>query len=106
MGTGEGVGVNETGKPIAGFYKRRMVRGGPWVGVKLWFAPTADPTDPTNEMDRSPRWQALVNGLDAEPYDAWVSGCGNPITEAEYGRLIGIEDPHQALDWKRGKPVF
>lgn len=97
--------MNETGKPVAGFYKRRMVRGGPWVGVKLWYGPPADPI--TGEpLDRSPRWQALVNGIDAEPYDAWVSACGHPITEAEYSTLTGVEEPHQPLDWKRGKPVF
>jgi hypothetical protein len=98
--------VFETGKPIAGFYKRRLVRGGPWVGVKLWFGQPVDPSDPTNEMDRSPRWQALVNGIEAEPYDAWIGACSNPITEEEYCRLIGVEEPHRPLDWKRGAPIF
>lgn len=96
----------ETGKPIAGFYKRRLVRGGPWVGVKLWFGQPVDPSDPTNEMDRSPRWQALVAGVEAEPYAAWTSCCNHPITEAEYHSLTSTADPFTKINLHNEPTIF
>lgn len=97
--------MNETGKPVAGFYKRRMVRGGPWVGVKLWFGPPADPV--TGEpLDRSPRWQALVAGVESEPYEAWISCCGHPITEDEYRNLTSTADPFAKINLRNEPTIF
>lgn len=40
------------------YYSARLTRGGPLVGVHVWFGP---PLIDGEEMDRSPRWQALID---------------------------------------------
>ena len=83
------------GAPVAGFYKRRFVRNGPWVPVEIWYGPPADPE--TGELlDRSLRWQA-VEGDDAIScgLEAWASSCSNPITPAEFDYM------HAVRDWAR-----
>ena len=78
-------------EPVAGHYRRRMVKGGPWVGVKLWFGAPADP-ETGDPLDRSPRWQAEQAGKVIAGDDAiqnlWTSCCREPITEAEYKFLL------------------
>ncbi len=102
-------------KPQAGYYKRRLVKGGPWVGVHIWYGP---PTCPhTGQLlDRSWRWQALVNGEDADEYEAWISGCANPITKEEYEYLLAHSDwaknyapdlaPDKKIDLNKINPIF
>ena len=92
-------------RPIPGYYKRRMVRGGPWVPVEI-----RNPPDPLTgeEMDRSwtDRLEAYVNGLPAELYETWTSCYGNQITKDEFDKLKPSIDPLKPLDWKNGPPVF
>lgn len=81
--------------PVAGFYKRRLVKGGPWTGVKIWFGQPADPW--TGELlDRSPRWQSQVGTDDvkgeAETIDLWTWVAGHPIDEKEYRYLLRLTD--------------
>lgn len=95
----------QVNKPIPGYYKRRMVRGGPWVPVLI-----ENPKDPLTgeEMDRghTERLVAYVNGLPAELYETWTSCCGNPISKDEYDRLKPSADPLKPLEWKNGPTVF
>lgn len=53
------------------FYRARLVKDGPWIGVLAWFGPPIDP-DVGDELDRSWRWQALVDGESVEPN--WHAG--------------------------------
>lgn len=77
--------------PTAGFFRHRLRSGSVDVGVRIWNGPPADPV--TGELlDRSWRWQALVNG---EPIDfdrVWPGCAGDPITEAEYRRFCARQD--------------
>ena len=95
-----------TDKPVAGFYKRRLVKGGPWVGVELKLAPSADPSDPSNEMDRSPRWQALVCGVEADPYETWISCCSHPISKDEYDNMTVKSDPFTKINLRDEPTIF
>jgi len=73
------------GLPIAGLYKMKLVKGGPWVTVEIWYGPPHDPA--TGEiMDRSFRWQARVDGGDAEDplRRAWPYCSGQPLTDSEF----------------------
>jgi len=78
-------------QPVEGYYRRRLVSGGPWVGVRIWFGLPADP-DTGELLDRSPRWQAEQTGKVIAGDDAiqslWVSCCREPITRKEYEFLI------------------
>lgn len=73
-------------EPRAGFYKTRLVKGGPWVGAQIFWQ---WPTDPhTGEhLDRSPTMIALINGEARELYEAWVACAKHPISEEEYHEL-------------------
>ena len=89
-------------EPIAGFYRVKMMRHGPWVPVRIWYGPPHDP-DTGEEMDRSWRWQAERNGEPADIARLWP-WCGkDPISEQEYWFLINRaeharhfrpDDPH------------
>lgn len=78
-------------KPVAGYYRRKLVKGGVWMPVKLWFGPPLDP-DTGEELDRSHRWQAmdgdrLVAG-EADIQDIWTRCCREPINATEYFYLV------------------
>jgi hypothetical protein len=52
------------------FYRARLVKDGPFVGVKTWFgAPVVN----GETLDRSPRWQALIH-TDADPVAILTDG--------------------------------
>lgn len=101
-------------EPIAGHYKTRLVKDGPFVPVRLYFGlPVID----GEEQDRTPRWCAVVDGqtdriekgddgyqcrvpLDVERYWPW---CGRwPISEDEYNYMRAVTD--HAKQWRPDKP--
>lgn len=78
------------------FWRAKLVKDGPWIGVKTWLGP---PLVEGEELDRSPRFQALVRNettgraiLYGEPCPIEVDGIGlrsvERITEAEYRYLV------------------
>jgi hypothetical protein len=89
--------------PEPGFFRTRLVRGGPYVGARIEF--------------RGGIWSATIDGVtcgasDTDPARAdgvfriWTSGAR--ISEAEYSALLG---PREALADERVnlnalKPVF
>ncbi len=85
--------------PRPGFFKMRLVRGGPFVGAEIRHGPAHDP-ETGEELDRSWMWEALINGkhvrqpagdpLNAGVFRVWESGT--EITEAEYRYLIADAD--------------
>lgn len=69
----------------------RLVRGGPLVGIRIWYGAPLDPTvydprDPATHapMDRMHRWQALANGELIDFDRVWPACTGDPIEEREY----------------------
>lgn len=81
--------------PQAGFYWRRFVKGGPKIPVRLWHGAPIDP-ETGEELERSHRWQAMVNGDlvtgDTAVIEVWISCAGNPIDEAEYDYLLALKN--------------
>lgn len=77
-------------KPEAGYYRMRLRSGGAFVGVRIWFGAPLDPVT-GEEMDRSHRFQALINGTYAEMDRVWPRCAGDPITEAEYRHLCATQ---------------
>lgn len=84
--------------PIPGNYKRRLVRGGPWVGVSIFWR---QPIDPGNgePIDRAPILTCIVDGEERDPYMEWTYCCGNRITEHDYNLLR-----HRAMSADRLPP--
>lgn len=108
------------------YWKARLVKDGPWVGVKTWYgAPIFD----GEEQDRSHRWQAMVGTetssrliLMGDQTPIEVDGIGlrsiTKIDAAEYQYLVThaqwaakharhLPDaaPRRSIN-KRGKSVF
>lgn len=100
------------GYPQSGFYRRRLVKNGPFVPVAIW-------QDGENHV-------ALVNGKPADASDIWTWVCGQPITEEAYHKAMENgtwddearpadlptagnmpSDPHEALtvEWEAEKEV-
>jgi hypothetical protein len=88
----------------------RLRSGGVMVGVRVWFGLPLDP-ETLDELDRAPRWNALINGAWANLDQAWPRCAGEPIDAREYGFLLArvdwaaehvpdspIADPTKAVD--------
>jgi hypothetical protein len=87
-------------QPEEGLYKLRMVRGGPWLPCKIWFAAKA------RSEDQTPCWQCLVNGLEADVWETWPRVGGRGITAEEYGRLLPSSSPDRPLNKLKTRPIF
>lgn len=106
---------NET--PECGWFKRRMVKGGPFVPARIWMY---QPTDESGELVGDEVMNCEVNGKWADADQQWSWLCGNPITEQEFlyltASLKWAEDHaphepmaniHQRIDWlKVPTPTF
>lgn len=76
--------------PVAGYYRMKLRRGGMYVAVRIWHGPPHDPVT-GEELDRSWRFQATINGEPAELDRVWPSCAGEPITEAEAAYLTNLQ---------------
>jgi hypothetical protein len=63
-----------------------MTRGGPLVGVRLWYGAPLDPAT-GDEMDRMWRWNAQANGDWVDLERVWPKCAGDPISADEYAYL-------------------
>lgn len=89
------------GLPEAGWFKRKMVKGGPWVPVRIFVEREIDPA--TGELTAPERLVADVNGQIEDPARHWTHL--NPISREEYQRLIyrqsvtpAMMDPTKKID--------
>lgn len=73
------------GDPQAGWFKRRMVKGGPWVPVRIYVDRDIDPV--TGELTRDEVLRIEVEGIDkGDPADQWT--YLTPISRAEFDHLM------------------
>ncbi|WP_337846786.1 hypothetical protein [Sphingomonas sp.] len=98
--------------PVAGFYRHRLVSGGMYVGIRIWFGPPKDPVT-GEELDRSPRWQAEANGAYIDLERVWPRCARDPIPKATHDYLAAQQrwgeehapDAPQANPHKRVDPL-
>jgi hypothetical protein len=76
----DGVDVSE---PVAGFYEGKVRAHGVRAGIKIWHGPPSDPVT-GEELDRSWRWQAEVNGMPIDFDRVWPKCAGSKITAERY----------------------
>lgn len=77
-------------QPKPGYYRMRLRSGGAYVGVRIWFGAPLDPVT-GEEMDRSHRFQAHLNGTYAEMDRVWPKCAGDPISIDEYRHLCATQ---------------
>lgn len=97
--------------PKPGFFKKRLVKGGPFVGARLVYGPPRDPETGGIMEERSWMWEAWENGrlvrapspdpLHAGAFQIWLSGTA--IDEAEYRFLVA--DAEWARAHAPGEPI-
>jgi hypothetical protein len=84
------------GYPEPGFFRMKLVRGGPWVPALIWrpcpivipqpLETTPGPEDWCRPLDRSRPLLARIGEREADPFDVWT-----------YGRRIGAAEYHWRL---------
>lgn len=97
-------------EPQVGHYRTRLVRGGPWCAVRIFWL---DP-DNRDTLDRAHKVGCTVNGEPADPYAVWTYCAGSPISEAEYRYLRAVAStpgqpeatPRRAIDPLRSPITF
>ena len=107
-------------EPAAGFYKIKIIRGGPWLGVRIWYDDDPrDPDFPDIPLDRAHIWRAERDGREVDVSAVWPFAANHPIDAAEYAYLLGDAaharahrpfdpeaNPGEAVDLGRIKPIF
>lgn len=61
----------------------RLTRGGPLVGIRIWFGPPLDPVT-RDVMERYWRWNAEADGDHIDLDRVWPQCVGDPVSESEY----------------------
>lgn len=77
------------GDPQCGWFKTRLVKGGPFVPASISITRDIDPE--TGELASPERLICEVNGQPRDPVSAWSSICKSPITRAEYRALQDLQ---------------
>jgi len=85
----EGLEVVPIWPPRSGLFQM-MNSDGSRSAVAIWFGPPNDPLT-GEELDRSPRWQALINGREIDPSEVWPYVHGREITPEDYNELRSLE---------------
>ena len=100
--------------PEPGFYQRRLVRGGPFVPVRIWID---QEIGDDGELTGPPTYRAEVNGRPARIEYQWPWCADEPIAEADYRYMIDrarwaehhgpndpAADPGKPVDWLNMPP--
>lgn len=76
-----------TAEPRAGFYKRRMVKGGPFVPVHIWIERELDEA---GDLLSDEVVKCTVDGVLVDVSAHWTFAAGNPISEREFDYLSRV----------------
>jgi hypothetical protein len=96
-----------THEPQPGYFKQRLVRGGPWVPVRIWYDFTLDDN---GELASDEVLKCEVDGKPADPETVWTYVAKRTISKAEFQFLGSLSayakarDPDEPLAQPR-KPI-
>ena len=77
--------VHDEAQP--GWYKRKLVRGGPFVAVEIWMEQLVDDA---GDLVAPEELRCEVDGSPADPHDLWTYVCDNPISQAEFRHMRSL----------------
>lgn len=70
-------------EPQVGWYKRKLVSGGPFVPARIWLHQEVE----GGELVDDEYLRCEVNGKEVDVLDSWARLWNNPISEAEFRYL-------------------
>lgn len=73
--------------PQCGWFKRRLIKGGPLVPARIWLY---SPTDEIGDLVGDERLLCDINGTWADAEDQWQWLCQSPIPESEYRYMMAM----------------
>ncbi len=76
--------------PHCGWFKRRLVKGGPFVPARIWLVSEVD--EETGELLTDEIMQAECNGAFADPWHLWSWVNGHPIPEHEFRYMEALRE--------------
>lgn len=82
------------GEPHCGWYKTRLVKGGPFVPASISIVRDVDEH---GELTCDERMVCEINGEPRDPRRAWLSVCKRPISRAEYLELKDLQRRHPEM---------
>lgn len=94
-----GVRLEVPEEPQCGWYRRRLVPGGPLVAVRISMR--AD-VDADGELTGDETLEAWLGGNWRDPQEEWTYCAGRPVTEAEF--LYMEARAHHATQFDPGSP--
>ena len=90
-------------QPHCGWFRLRMVKGGPWCPARIWLHQAVDPR--TGELTEPEEYRAEVLGEPRDPVKLWPRVARRPITReawqalvAEHARNPRMAATHVAFD--------
>lgn len=93
---GESPLITEEAQP--GFYRRRLVKGGPFVPVHIWIERDVDDA---GDLVSDERIMCSVNGRIASAEEHWTYCCSHPIAEPEFDYLTRLSSYARAKEGSR-----
>ena len=81
-------------EPQCGWFKMRMVRGGPWLAVRIWCESDID--HETGELADDEVLRCDINGI-AESRIPWPRCANKPITKEAHAALLEDEGLTETL---------
>ncbi len=105
-------------KPIPGFFKMRLVKGGPWVPALIYRpCPLELHPETFQWIDRWPHLKAEIDGMPVSVDRIWTSGRIIPVAEylyltadrawvRQYAPDLPEARPKEAIDIGTLPPIF
>ena len=91
------------GDPQCGWFKTRLIKGGPWVPARIWIEREID--HETGELCGPEEYRCEINGESKDPMIAWSYLAHSPISEADHAELVyrrsfaaGMSDATKKID--------
>lgn len=82
------------GMPHCGWFKTRMVKGGPFVPASITIERDVDEN---GDLASDERLVCEVNGARRDPVSVWLSICKNPISRTQYCDLQALQRRHPEM---------
>jgi hypothetical protein len=101
-------------EPQVGWYKRRLVKGGPFVPARIWLEREIDEA---GELVSDEILRCEVNSIAADPFREWVWLIKNPISETDFNYMKAVAshaawyaphepqaNPRKPIEWNTVSP--